>query len=564
LEYTFSFHHSILTIDPGDNVIKQPLQLIQIKVAQSGFYKGFNRFMTISSKVLIIALTLWAALFPDKALSVLSKANDDLLTTFNVYYIYVVTMFLVFCIIVAVVPSIGKRKLGDINEQPEFSNFSWFSMMFGAGMGIGLMVFSTAEPLWHFVENPEIINSTVEPQTMAAIQSAFRYSFLHYGLHPWGIYVVTGLSLAYFSHRYHLPLTVRTAFVPLLGRHLNGYIGHLLDITAIIATLLGVAVTIGYGIQQLVSGFNEIFRIEWMIVKSDNEASRGTTLLALFVALFLVISLSIISAASGIGRGIRILSNLNLSLSGLLLLIFTVFGPLFFLLKLYGQACIDYFITLPIISLEVFELDTATGQWQEHGTILYWAWWIAFAPFVGLFLARISKGRTIREFVIGALLAPAAVCFVWITLLGGTAIHLELSGLAGERIINAPMSAQLFETVNVLLSGNSSNGFSQLVSMLTVVLIFTFLITSADSGVLVLTTIMTGGNSHTGLKHKIIWGLILSAVIVVLLVTGDGGLTALKKAMIIGALPFSFVMILMCLALTKDFFWGSYDSKPPR
>ncbi len=517
--------------------------------------------MTISSKVLIIALTLWAALFPDKASSVLSKTNDDLLATFNVYYIYLVTMFLVFCIVVAAVPSIGKRKLGNINEQPEFSNFSWFSMMFSAGMGIGLMVFSTAEPLWHFVENPEIINGVIEPHTQEAIQSAFRYSFLHYGLHPWGIYVVTGLSLAYFAHRYQLPLTVRTALVPLLGRHLNGYIGHLLDITAIIATLLGVAVTIGYGIQQLVSGFNEIIGVEWMAPESEMDTLRYSTSSPLFVALFLVMSLSILSAASGIGRGIRMLSNLNLSLSGLLLLVFTIFGPLFFLLKLYGSACIDYIITLPAISIEVFELNTAAGQWQEQGTILYWAWWIAFAPFVGLFLARISKGRTIREFVLGALLAPAAMCFAWITLLGGTAIHLELSGMASEQIINAPTSAQLFETVKAMFSNDMLHGVSQSVSILTVVLIFTFLITSADSGVLVLNTIMTGGNNPTGLKHKVIWGLILSAVIAALLVTGGGSLAALKKAMIIGALPFSLVMILMCLALTKDFVCGSHRYK---
>ncbi|SEN33938.1 choline/carnitine/betaine transport [Nitrosomonas marina] len=519
--------------------------------------------MTIASKLLISALALWAAIFPNKALSVLDAASSSLLNSFNAYYVYVVTLFLFFCIALTMIPSIAGQKLGDVSAQPEFSNFSWFSMMFGAGMGIGLMVFSTAEPLWHFGENPEIIGGDIEPHSDEAVQFAFRYAFLHYGLHPWGIYVVTGLCLGYFAHRYHLPLTIRSTLVPLLGKRLNGYIGHLLDITAIIATLLGIAVTIGYGIKQLIAGFNEITGVEWMMMATEISTTPQATKPALLMALFLVMFLSIVSAATGIGRGIRLLSNINLGLSCLLLLVFLIFGPLVFLLDLYGRASIDYLLALPAISVELFEPDTANGQWQEQGTILYWAWWIAFAPFVGLFLARISKGRTIREFIIGAMLAPAAMCFVWITLLGGTAIHLELSGMADKRIIEAPMSAQLFETLSVLLSENMFSGFAQLVSMLTVALILTFLITSADSGILVLNTIMTGGGNQAGLKHKIIWGLILSTVIAVLLISGGGSLQALQKAMIMGALPFSMVMLLMCLALAKDLIYRNHISNDP-
>lgn len=512
--------------------------------------------MVISSKILLSALVLWAALLPDSALVVLSNISSTLLKIFNIYYVYVVTIFLIFCIVIAIIPVVGKRKLGKEDEHPEFSNFSWFAMMFGSGMGIGLMVFSTAEPLWHFGENPEIISGQIEPHSHHAIQSAFRYSFLHYGLHPWGIYVVTGLCMAYFAHRYHLPLTIRSTLAPLLGKRLNGYAGHLLDITAIIATLLGIAVTIGYGINQLVAGFNEIAGLD-KTAPSETNSGPDDTVSALLLALFLVMLLSIISAATGIGRGIKVLSNLNLGLSCLLLVVFLIFGPLFFTLKLYGSALVDYLLALPAISVEVFELETTHGNWQEQGTILYWAWWIAFAPFVGLFLARISKGRTIREFVLGAMLAPAAMCFVWITLLGGTAVHLELSGTADGHIIQAGTSAQLFETLNILLSG----GMLQATSLLTVVLILTFLVTSADSGVLVLNTIMTGGNYYAGLKHKIIWGLILSAVIAALLVTGDGSMEALQKAMIIGALPFSMVMILMCVAFLKDVVYQVYISE---
>lgn len=518
---------------------------IQIELARSGFYKGLSPFITIGSQVLITCLVLWATIVPAQALVVLDDINVALLNTFNVYYIYVVSFFLIFCIGLAVIPSIGQLILGKPGEKPEFSNFSWFSMMFSAGMGIGLMVFSTAEPLWHFGNNPEIIKGNVAPYTNEAIQSTFRYAFLHYGLHPWGIYVAAGLSMAYFSHARNLPLTVRSSLAPIFGRYLNGFIGHLLDIIAIIATLLGVAVTIGYGVSQLVTGFNDLVEIDWLMSSGKNSTPTKT---ALFIVLIIVMLLSTISAATGIGRGIKYLSNLNLGLSLILLLVFLFSGSLIFPLKLYGSALLDYFLTLPLTSFNVFELNTPLGDWQESGTILYWAWWITFAPFVGLFLARISKGRSIREFVLGAMLAPAAMCFVWIILLGGAAINLELSGLANGKIINAAPSAQLFETLNVLLS----NGMAKAVSAMAVVLILTFLITSADSGVLVLNTIMTGGRQHSAIKHRFIWGLILTLVIGTLLIVGDGGLEALQKAMIIGALPFSMVMVLMCIAVIKE------------
>ena len=499
--------------------------------------------MTIGSKVLITTLVLWAVLFPEQALNTLSMVNSLLLRVFNAYYVYVVSFFLVFCIAIAITPATGKLKLGRMDEKPEFSNFSWFSMMFSAGMGIGLMVFSTAEPLWHFGHNPEIIKGAVLPYTQEAIPSTFRYAFLHYGLHPWGIYVVTGLSMAYFAHRRHLPLTIRTTLAPLIGKHLNGYIGHILDMTAIVATLLGIAVTIGYGVSQLVAGFSEITGFD-----GTRSADQTLTESTLIFALCVVMVLSIISAATGISRGIKYLSNLNLGLSLVLLLVFLIFGPLIFSIKLYGSALWDYLTVLPEISLDVFEIDTDLGDWQETGTILYWAWWVAFAPFVGLFLARISKGRSIREFVFGAMLAPAAMCFVWMVLLGGAAVNLELTGVADGRIINASSSAQLFETLSILLSGS----LAKAVSILSVVLILTFLVTSADSGVLVLNTIMSGGNSHADLKHKVIWGLILTTLVGTLLLVGGGSLEALQKAMIIGALPFSMVMVLMCLSIVKQ------------
>lgn len=532
----------------GRKVIIKPLfKNIQIELEEAGFYKGLNKFLAISSKVLIAALVLWPAISPDHALTMLQALNIALLNTFDAYYVYVVSFFLVFSIGMAIVPSVGKLTLGQQNEKPEFSNFSWFSMMFGAGMGVGLMVFSTAEPLWHFGENPEIIKENVAPLSQEAIQSTFRYAFLHYGLHPWGIYVAVGLSMAYFTHARNLPLTIRSSLAPVFGRHLNGMIGHFLDVTAIIATLLGVAVTIGFGVSQLVTGFNGLVPLDWMMSTGARD-NPAPTKAALILVLIIVMLLSTISAATGVGRGVKYLSNLNLGLSLILLMVFLIFGSLFFSLKLYGSALIDYLITLPVMSFEVFEQNTRLGDWQESGTIMYWAWWIAFAPFVGLFLARISKGRSVREFVLSAMLAPAAMCFIWLVLLGGTAINLELIGAAGGTIISAAPSAQLFETLNVMLSSNMATA----ISILTVVLILTFLITSADSGVLVLNTIMAGGNVNAHIKHRFVWGLILTIVIGTLLLVGDGGLEALQKAMIIGALPFSMVMVLMCFSVIKE------------
>ncbi len=520
------------------------LENIQIKRAQSGLYKGLNTFVTLASKAIITALVLWAIIYPEQMLVVLNDVNRALLSIFNAYYVYVVTFFLIFCIGLALVPYSGKIRLGAQNEQPEFSNFSWFSMMFSAGMGIGLLVFATAEPLSHFANNPEIIRGHVIAHADGTVQSAFRYTFLHYGLHPWAIYVVTGLSMAYFSYARGLPLTIRSTLVPLFGNHLNGPVGHAFDITAIIATLLGVAVTVGYGVSQLIVGFYGITGWDWMMTATPQPMPTKNILV---FALLIVMVLSTISAVTGVGRGIKYLSNLNLGLSCMLLLVFMIFGPSLFSLNLYGQAVLDYMVSLPVISFEVFEFDTPLGDWQEHGTILYWAWWIAFAPFVGLFLARISRGRTIREFVVGAMLAPAAMCFVWIVLLGGAAIHLELSGVAQGDIINAVAPSQLFKTMNIMLSDD----MAQLTAILTLVLILSFLITSVDSGVLVLNTIMAGGEESQEIRHRIIWGVILTLVVGVLLIVGGGGLAALQKVMIIGALPFSLVMVLMCCAMIK-------------
>jgi choline-glycine betaine transporter len=589
--------------------IKSPFTEIDITTEKSGFYEGYSLPIALISKLAVTLLVLWALIWPLSANDMLSSWNTTLLKSFNSFYIISVGLFTFFCFIVAIIPSIGKRTLGKVGEKPEFSNFSWFSMMFGAGLGVGLMTFATAEPLGLWASNPIIVSGEVVANSQEALQSAYRYTFAHYGFHAWTIYVLVGLSLAYFAYTRDMPLTIRSALTPLLGKYVNGPLGHIIDIMGVVATILGVSVTIGFGVSQLVDGLYAISGMEWLM---NGEEKPAPSKVGLIVALVSIMAMSIISAVSGVGRGIKYLSNLNLVLSLILLITFAVFGSFMFAMTTYGSAFIDYIInffslsfnayspmtlaeftsklpeaakslptadiatiyssaTGPWGSLEGFTKDlpasvgalenaksitteiydtAARGRqfaWQAAWTSFYWAWWIAFAPFVGLFLARISKGRTVREFVLGAVIAPALVCFAWMTILGATAIDLELTGGANGTIIGASNTAKLFVTLQNMISG----GFLSAITIMSVILIMTFLITSADSGILVMNTIMSGGEQETGIKHRVIWGIILTLVIGTLLLAGGGGMGALKNAMIIAALPFTMIMVLMMISLGK-------------
>ena len=586
-----------------------PFTELEIKRTSSGFYQGNSLEIALLSKGIMIALVLWALVFPQNASNILSSFNGALLKNFNGFYIIIVGLFTFFLFALAVIPQTGKRIMGKAGEKPEFSNFSWFSMMFGAGLGVGLMVFSTAEPLGLWGSNPVIVSQEVVGNTPEAVKSGYRYTFLHYGFHAWSIYVVTGLSLAYYAYTRGMPLTIRSALTPLFGRHMNGFGGHIVDVLGVVATILGVSVTIGFGVSQFVDGVYNITGMGWLM-NSSGDVPTPTTV-GLLVGLVVIMALSIVSAVSGVGRGVKYLSNLNLVLSMILLLIFIVFGSFLFAMTTYASALVDYIIHYVSLSLVAFSpIDMAefasalpaaakpfasdlysgavnpwgsfdgfvgglTGgaanldpitlsaayeagtegrlfSWQAAWTTFYWAWWIAFSPFVGLFLARISKGRTVREFIVGCVFLPALVCFAWMTILGGTAIDLELSGVADGSIIAASNSSKLFETLSYMLSG----GFLWVVTLMCVVLILTFLVTSADSGILVMNTIMSGGEAVTKIKHRIVWGVILTLVIGTLLVAGRSGaganpMASLQNAMIIGALPFTAVMGLMCVSLTK-------------
>lgn len=527
---------------------------LPIHVSSKGFYEGFNKVVAVAPKIIVAALVLWAVFFNAQAGAVLLKVQNWSTGWFGGWYIYVTTFFVLVCLGIAIYPKTGKIKLGHEDEKPEFSRFSWFSMMFGAGLGVGMLTYSTAEPIFHFANNPDVIMGNSTALDADNVRNAYKWALLHYGLTPWACYGIVGMALGYFAYNRDLPLTFRSSLRPLFGQRLSGPLGHAIDIVAIIATVIGVSVTIGYGVSQFASGVFNITGFEWI-----RDASGEPTFLARFLALLIIMAASTLSALSGVNKGIKWLSNINMGLSFFLLAFFGLFGAALFAFKQYFFSLWDYFLAMPMMSTTVWS-DGPLADWQGAWTIFYWAWWIAFAPFVGLFLARVSRGRSLREYVLGAMLVPSAMCLLWFVLVGGTAVHLELTGVAQGSIVNADISAQLFETINLMLNST----LAKLMSLVIVILLLTYLVTSADSAILVINTVASGGDeSQKHAKHIIIWGSIYVAVVASLL--SAGGMDALRSAMIIGALPFSLVMALMGVSLIKALILGrSGVSEPPK
>ena len=519
---------------------------VAISTERFGFYAGFNQVVVLVPKLLLAALILWVGLSPSAAGEVLLSVQNWSTTSFGGWYVYVTAFYTVICLALAIWPRTAHVKLGRSDEKPEFSMFTWLSMMFGAGIGIGMLTYSTAEPIFHLANNPDTIKGITTGLDENNVRNAYKWAMLHYGFTPWACYGVVGISLGYLSYNRGLPLTIRSALQPLFGRAMSGSAGHVVDIVAILATVVGLSVTIGYGVSQFASGLFNISGAQWLV----GEGGKPTLLAQLF-GLTLIVGASCLSAMSGLNRGIKWLSNINMGLSVFLIAFFVIFGATFFALQTFAYTIWDYLVALPAMSTTVWadngvEPYTSLQSWQGSWTIFYWAWWIAFAPFVGLFLARVSRGRTIREYVIGAIVIPSVICLVWFTFIGATAIDLELSGVAQGSIVNADMSAQLFKTINLILTP----GLAVALSVVIVILLLTFLVTSADSGILIINTLASGGNqSQKHTRHVVIWGVIFAVLIGVLL--SAGGMDALRSVMIIGALPFSLVMVFMAISLVK-------------
>ncbi|MCF6148831.1 MAG: BCCT family transporter [Candidatus Kuenenia sp.] len=417
----------------------------------------------------------------------------------------------------------GKLRIGGPKAKPEFSYHSWFAMLFSAGMGIGLLFYSVAEPVMHFSAPPK-----GEANTIQSAQYAMDITFFHWGLHAWGIYAMVGLALAFFCYSKGLPLTIRSVFHPLIGERVHGTLGNVIDIVAVVATLFGLATSLGLGAQQVNAGLDHLFHI-----------GHNTMLQIILIAI--ITGFATMSVVLGIDKGIRRLSEFNMVI-GLVLLLFMLFlGPTLFIFDSFVQNIGSYLQRLTEFS--TWTESYRQSKWQNGWTIFYWGWWIAWSPFVGMFIARVSKGRTVREFLLGVLLVPTVLTFLWITVFGGTALFEELYGGGGiTEAVNENVATALF----VLLKRFP---MAFITCLLGVIVVATFFVTSSDSGSLVIDIITAGGNTHPPLKQRVFWAIMEGVVASVLLI--GGGLKALQAASILTGFPFAIVLFFMCVSLLK-------------
>jgi choline/glycine/proline betaine transport protein len=480
--------------------------------------------------VIIAVFVVATVLFPDGMGAGIAAVNDTIIGSFGWYYTLIVSGFVVFALWMGF-GHFGDIKLAPRDEEPEFKLGSWFAMLFAAGMGIGLVFWGVAEPLNHFASPKPGVEGT--PNELA--QQSLVQTFLHWGLHPWAIYVVVGLAVAYAIHRRDRPVSIRWALEPLLGDRVKGWLGDAIDVAAIVGTLFGVATSLGLGVLQIASG------LEFLEIVSN---PGNWTLIILIGA---ITSLAIFSVVTGLKKGIRWLSNANIVLAGLLLLFVLITGPTLFIFRESVQSVGLYFQNLFALSFDTTALQGDEGQdWQESWATFYWGWWISWAPFVGVFIARISRGRTVREFVAGVLAVPALVSFAWFTVFGGTALQRELNG--GGGLIGPDGSVDTEGALFGLLGGLPGG---TVVVVGAIILIVLFFVTSSDSGSLVVDMLASGGDPDPPVWSRVFWAAAEGLVAIALLVAG--GLSALQTMAIIIAFPFSIVMLGMCVATYKQF-----------
>lgn len=502
-------------------------------LANKGVFRDLNPNMALFSKGLILAFVIFTLYDVDFAASTFSGMQSWIQDSLDWFYVLSMCVFVGFTFYL-MCSRYGHIRLGKDNDRPEFSYFSWFSMLFGAGMGIGLLFWSIAEPSYHIQNSPFLADGAAN--TMEGANVAMQTTFLHWGLHGWAVYVIVGLALAYFAYRHELPLTIRSALYPIFGDKIFGWRGHIADLLAVFGTLFGVATTLGLGAGQINAGLNYMFGVEIGIIPQ-------------VIIIGVVSVISTISAVSGVGRGIKILSEVNMWLSILLIIIFLFAGPTVFLLGFFVTNLGDYIVNM--IPMGFWVDPDPTRQWQGWWTVFYWGWWIAWAPFVGMFIARVSKGRTIREFCLGVLLVPTLVTFFWMAILGGTSMHMELfaeGGFGTAGVINA-VNEDISKPLFVVIENLNLGILTQFVALISLILIITYFVTSSDSGTLVITTMVSMGSETPPTGYRVFWGLSEGVVAAVLLLAG--GLKALQTASLAAGLPFAFIIFMMMYALIK-------------
>lgn len=517
---------------------------LSIKTVTSGFYSGFNPVVSISTKVLVSCLVIGLIAFPTGSENALEVLKQTTLQMFGTWYIYLLALFPILILSLALLPVSGRIILGQPGARPEHSTKSWLAMLFCSGIGAGILVFSVSEPISHFMENPDIIAGTVAPLAEDAKTSALSFVFLHWGLSAWGTYAIVGLALGLACHKYGHPMTMRSALAQVFGKCLERSVGHIVDIVAIMAIIAGMTTTIVLGVEQICSGLSVLTGSPLF---ADNAGNPP--LIALFTALVVAIAVAMASVLSGVDRGVKWISNFGMALTFGVLAIFLIFGSGAQLIEVFFRATTSYFASLPRLATTVYDpaaSDAARDQdaWQSAWTIFYWAWWIAFAPFVGLFLAKISKGRTVREFVLGAMLAPTLMCFVWFSVTGGTAILLEMEGTAAGRIINAAHAFRLYETIEIMLPPE----LAPVVKAMLTVLFLVLVVASSTAAIIAIKSIgAAGGATAESPLHSMIWALFIAAIAGSVMAVG--GVASVRDVMIVGAVPFSIIMALMAISV---------------
>ncbi|MGG7306018.1 BCCT family transporter [Curtobacterium sp. AB451] len=481
--------------------------------------------------VIVLAFVAWTLIAPSSAEAAFSALQDGIVRNFSWYYVLIAAFFVGFSVFVGF-SRFGDIKLGKDQDEPEFSTGSWFALLFAAGMGIGLVFYGVSEPLSHFADpRPGV---TGDEASLA--QQAMTQTFLHWGLHAWAIYVVLGLALAYAIHRRGRPVSIRWALEPLLGARVKGGWGNLIDVIALVGTLFGVATSLGLGVIQIGAG-----------LESAGIAESSTVSQIAIIAV--ITALTIVSLVTGVTKGMKILSNFNLLLAAALLLFILIVGPTQYLLRDFVQSIGAYLQNLVGLSFTVSAQQGAAGEaWQAAWTTFYWGWWMSWAPFVGIFIARISKGRTVRQFVFGVLLVPTALTMLWFAVLGGAAIHQQMNG---GGLIGADGSVDVEGSLFTLLSDLPAG---TVLTFGAILLIGVFFVTSSDSGSLVMAMIASGGDIEPKNWLRVFFAGVSALLAVALLLTG--GLNALKTAAITTALPFSIVLLLTCwstvIAFTRE------------
>jgi choline/glycine/proline betaine transport protein len=487
---------------------------------------------------LILLFVAWGSIFTDNAEVVLLEVRNWITANLGWLFIFIIAFLVLFCIWVAIGRS-GSIKLGPDDSEPDFSYLTWFAMLFSAGMGIGLVFWGVAEPIMHFAEGPQMASAE------ETAREAMLLTFHHWGLGAWSVYAVLGLSLAYFGFRHNLPMTIRSALYPLIGNRIQGWPGNLVDILAIFGTMFGIATSLGLGVTQIAAGLDRVF---------DIPGGTGTQII-LIAIITLAATLSVVS---GIDKGIRRLSEININLAGLLLLFVIIAGPTLALLTAYadniGTYITNFFSVLfwggTYDNPEMWTAETAQGWydsaegWISGWTVFYWAWWISWAPFVGMFIARISRGRTIREFILGVLLVPSAVSFLWFTVMGNTALDLQLSGVGEivDPILNEGEGVAMF----VMLENFPA---ATLTSILTIFVVALFFVTSSDSGSYVIDMIASGGDLDPPRGMRVFWATSEGVVAAVLLAAG--GLGALQAGAVATGLPFAIVLLIVAFGVAR-------------